>query len=98
MKFYVTNSDGKVVKFGDCTEDTFDLQAEDGETIHNGEPILDDPLPLFDTSYSGSRRREYPSIGNQLDMLWHSMDSSEIPKAEPFYSEIKAVKDKYPKV
>lgn len=45
-----------------------------------------------------SRRSSYPSIGDQLDMLWHAMDQEVIPRVEPFYSEIKAVKDKYPKL
>jgi len=30
-------------------------------------------------------------------MIWHSMDNGETPKIEPFYSTIKAIKDKYPK-
>lgn len=39
----------------------------------------------------------YPPIGDQLDMFWHAMNDGVIPKIEPFYSDIKAVKDKYPK-
>jgi hypothetical protein len=30
-------------------------------------------------------------------MLWHAMDDGLIPKIEPMYSEIKAVKEQYPK-
>jgi len=30
-------------------------------------------------------------------MLWHAMDDGIIPKIEPLYSEIKAVKDAHPK-
>lgn len=48
-------------------------------------------------SYSEQRRSSYPSVGEQLDMLWHAMNQEVIPRVEPFYSEIKAVKDKYPK-
>ena len=43
------------------------------------------------------RRTNYPSVADQLDMLWHAMDRNEIPCAEPFYSSIKAVKEKFKK-
>jgi len=49
-------------------------------------------------NYSERRASEYPSIGSQLDWLWHAMNKGELTKVEPFYSSIKAVKDKYPKV
>ena len=52
---------------------------------------------FINDSYIDLRKKEYPTIENQLDMLWHSMDSGEIPKSQAFYTTIKAVKDKYPK-
>lgn len=48
-------------------------------------------------NYEGLRRNAYPDIGDQLDMLWHAMDSGQISKAEDFYNALKAVKDLYPK-
>ena len=48
-------------------------------------------------TYKENRANEYPSIVEQLDMLWHSMDSGVMPKAEPFYSSIQSIKTKYPK-
>lgn len=47
--------------------------------------------------YQEDRRREYPSIEAQLDMLWHGMDTKEIPMCKEFYESIKAVKDKFVK-
>lgn len=44
-----------------------------------------------------TRRRAYPPLGDQMDMLWHAMDDNVIPRIEPFYSQIKAVKEAYPK-
>lgn len=38
-----------------------------------------------------------PSIGDRLDMLWHSMDSGEIQMSTEFYETLKKVKEKYPK-
>jgi hypothetical protein len=45
------------------------------------------------------RDRVYPSIGDQLDMLWHSIDQNPSLKSEyfEFYEAIKAVKVKHPK-
>ena len=45
------------------------------------------------------RDRVYPSIGDQLDMLWHSIDQNPALKSQyfDFYESIKAVKVKHPK-
>ena len=45
------------------------------------------------------RDRVYPSIGDQLDMLWHSIDQNPALKYQyfNFYEAIKAVKVKNPK-
>lgn len=44
-----------------------------------------------------ARAVAYPSVEDQLDMLWHSMSKGEAPKSEPFYSLIGEVKKLYPK-
>ena len=41
--------------------------------------------------------RQYPSIGDQLDMLWHAIDNGTLNKTSDFYTAIKAVKDAHPK-
>lgn len=43
------------------------------------------------------RLRQYPSIGDQLDMLWHAIDSGTLNKTSDFYTTLKAVKDANPK-
>ena len=49
--------------------------------------------------YQRERATAYPSIGDQLDMLWHSIDQNPSLKSQyfDFYEAIKAVKVKYPK-
>ena len=49
--------------------------------------------------YVNKRKSAYPSIGDQLDMLWHSIDQTPALKSQyfDFYEAIKAVKVKYPK-
>ena len=43
------------------------------------------------------RLRQYPSIGDQLDMLWHAIDNGTLNKTSDFYTAIKTVKDAHPK-
>ena len=49
--------------------------------------------------YVNKRKLAYPQIGDQLDMLWHSIDQNPELKSKyfDFYEAIKAVKVKYPK-
>ena len=52
-------------------------------------------------AYSRARATAYPSIGDQLDMLWHAIDTGDWTAAKvkttSFYTELKAVKDANPK-
>ena len=51
------------------------------------------------SNYAQQRKNAYPKIGDQLDMLWHSIDQN--PELQmkyfDFYQAIKSVKVKYPK-
>lgn len=47
-------------------------------------------------NFRDRRQLEYPAITEQLDALWHAMDAGSLPRAEPFYSDLLAVKRKYP--
>lgn len=47
--------------------------------------------------YEEMRKASYPTIGDQLDSLWHAMDQNVLPRIEPFYTDIKTVKQQYPK-
>lgn len=47
--------------------------------------------------YKGTRQIEYPDIGEQLDMLWHAIDTNTLDKTSDFYNTLKSVKDNNPK-
>ena len=49
--------------------------------------------------YQRKRKAEYLEIGDQLDMLWHSIDQDAALKQKyfAFHQAILAVKSKYPK-
>jgi hypothetical protein len=52
-------------------------------------------------AYARAREAAYPSIGDQLDMLWHAVDTGDWTAAKvkttEFYTALKAVKDANPK-
>jgi len=58
--------------------------------------ILTAPVEIVLT-YSQKRRAAYPSIADQLDMLWHAIDQGIDLKQSDFYTGNKAVKDAHPK-
>ena len=76
-------------------------------TWHNGTtpiPVADIEAKMVEVQaeYDANqyqRDRVYPSIGDQLDMLWHSIDQDPELKSKyfEFYEAIKAVKVKHPK-
>lgn len=70
-------------------------------------PVSDDKinkkyLELVEKSnkelYKIDRSKAYPSIQDQLDMLWHAIDRGiTLDKDSEFYISLKRVKDLYPK-
>jgi len=63
---------------------------------HNSEYDLYEKW-VAEEKYKEDRKLEYAPISDQLDMLWHAMDTGILPKVDSFYSINKSVKDKYPK-
>lgn len=62
------------------------------------DPRVPVPAPAVTPTVEQARSQMYPSVENQLDMLWHAMDTDQMPKVEPFYSTIKQVKLANPKL
>ena len=60
-----------------------------------GEMTLDELKHINDQI--GNRRKAYPAIEDQLDMLWHAMDADPSKRLEPFYTTIKTIKDQFSK-
>ena len=47
--------------------------------------------------YQRDRADAYPKLEEQLDMLWHAIDTDTLDKTSDFYTELKQVKDDNPK-
>jgi hypothetical protein len=112
IPFSILNRDQLVVRVGRCEPDDFELQAGAGERVVLGHlPLMHVVQPdgscaqlpqgsaSVDTTpqFVRERRAAYPSVGEQLDMLWHAMDRGEIPKAIEWFERIAAVKAMHPK-
>jgi hypothetical protein len=76
----------------DCTS-----ECKTGWTLEDGVLTAPIKIPL---TYSQERALQYAPTGDQLDMLWHSIDAGEFgdtAKQSEFYTANKAVKDANPK-
>lgn len=71
------------------------IDMETGEPVAGAPPALPTTVPI--PEYVQERAAAYPSVEQQLDWLWHAMDDGTLPKAEPFYGQIAAVKSNFPK-
>ena len=85
------NINGNIVPF--TAEEEAARDAEEAAFAEAQANII--PTP----AYVSQRKSAYPSIGDQLDMLWHSIDQNSALKSQyfDFYEAIKAVKVKHPK-
>ena len=73
-----------------------------GEPEEGWVEIVDEPFipdPNYVIPYNFSRMNNYPTIGNQLDMLWHELNNSgSLSTGGEWFNSIKEVKDNNPKV
>ena len=87
------NINGNIVPFTAQEEAEWDAN-EAAHAAKQAKEVAVAPKP-----YVAKRKLAYPQIGDQLDMLWHSIDENAELKQKyfAFYEAIKAVKVKYPK-
>ena len=73
-----------------------------GEPEEGWVEIIDEPFipdPNYVMPYGFSRMNQYPTIANQLDMLWHELNQSgSLSTNGGWFNTIKEVKDNNPKV
>jgi len=90
-KFYIDGDDLDSIKWleGTTPISKADIEAKMNEMANEPEQ----------SAYAEQRRNAYPPIGDQLDMLWHTIDKDITLQKRyfEFYQAIKQVKVKYPK-
>jgi hypothetical protein len=73
-----------------------------GEPMEDWTEVVEDENQLPDLNYQipydAQRMNSYPTIGNQLDMLWHELNQSgSLTTNGEWFNQIKSVKDTFPK-
>jgi len=69
------------------------------------EPTTDQLISAWDNKlaaneakkYHSRRQAAYPSVTEQLDKLWHAIDSGALDKTSDFYQGIASIKSQFPK-
>ena len=72
-----------------------------GEPQNDWVEIVDEPFipdQNYVIPYNFSRMNAYPTIGNQLDMLWHELNQSgSLSTSGSWFQSIQLVKEQFPK-
>lgn len=71
----------------------------DNKTLHfiNNKWVYKDIIEVTE-SYRDKRKRAYPNLTTQLDMLWHDINNDKLNREEStFFNTIKSIKEEYPK-
>ncbi len=71
------------------------LEAPCSYRLHNGYVIED--YSDYTEPYYEKRSYGYPSIGEQLDLLFHDIENGTLDQTGDFYNYLKRVKDMHPK-
>ena len=77
-----------------------DATDNNGDVVVLDEALITAELTRLQAIYDNNqyqRDRNYAPTGDQLDMLWHSIDAGIDLKQSEFYTANKAVKDASPK-
>ena len=77
----------------------FTAQEEAARDAEEAQSLAKQKSKPIIKEYQTNRKNEYPEIGDQLDMLWHSIDQDAALKQKyfAFHQAILAVKSKHPK-
>jgi|TARA_Y100000310_G_scaffold50686_1_gene46738 hypothetical protein len=77
----------------------FTAEEEAARDAEEAQYLIEQKSKPIIKEYQTNRKNEYPEIGDQLDMLWHSIDQDAALKSKyfAFHQAILAVKSKYPK-
>jgi hypothetical protein len=101
VDYTVFDAEGRVVRRGKCPQTIIEHQAfNEGETVMEGEhtDMIEEEQAY--SKHTVIRQRSYPSIGDQLDVLWKivaAVPAFQIPEAVEMLERIQAAKDAAPK-
>ena len=101
-KFYEDNDDF-VSKYVEEFDPAFSYSLVDDEVVKgdlikiSDEETAEIEASAVATAHHTPRILAFPSVGEQLDLLYHDIDNNKLNKTGEFYKTLKAVKDSNPK-
>ena len=101
-KFYNDNDDF-IVKYVEDFDPEYTYSVVDDEVVKGDLIVISDDdaaeiqAAITSTSHHTPRLLAYPSIGEQLDLLYHDIENGTLDNTGEFYTAIKAIKDSNPK-
>jgi len=91
-EFIRLNSTGGFIQVDSLPYSRYGNYKMDGDDI-----VVDTDKEAEDANVQYKDDRQYPDVKEQLDMLWHAIDTDTLDKTSEFYTSIKSVKDSNPK-
>ena len=91
-EFIRLNSTGGFIQVDSLPYSRYGNYKMDGDDI-----VVDTDKEAEDANVQYKDDRQYPDVKEQLDMLWHSIDTDTLDKTSEFYTSLKSVKDSNPK-
>ena len=102
--FYLSPHPGNVWVLENSVDGVCWINRVDGirKTKEEAQAIVDGEIETAQAAwdnfeYGRNREGEYPTIGEQFDLLFKDIAAGTLTTSGGFYTAIKAVKDKYPK-
>lgn len=101
-KFYEDNDDF-VGKYVEEFDPAFSYSLVDDEVVKgdlikiSDEETAEIEASVVATAHHTPRILAFPSVGEQLDLLYHDIENDKLNKTGEFYKAIKAIKDANPK-
>ena len=101
-KVYEGNDDF-IVKYVDEFDPEYSYSLIDNEVVKGDKIIIsaeeaaEIEASNIATSHHTPRMLAFPSLGEQLDLLYHDIENGKLDKTGEFYKAIKVVKDAHPK-
>jgi len=90
----IVNPDGSI----EYRHKDYDNILAEAKNQPAGEALPASELAAFDAVvYKNRRREQYPSLGEQLDKLFHDIENGTLDADGDFFRTLKAVKDANPK-
>ena len=91
-EFIRLNSTGGFIQVDSLPYSRYGNYKMDGDDI-----VVDTDKEAEDANVQYKDDRKYPDVKEQLDMLWHAIDTDTLDKTSEFYTSLKSVKDSNPK-